>query len=484
MLTGDNHQGSSEPPKENGTDQVPIEPVEEPTADQTTTSPEVDESVAVKKLEDLFLSGSPAKENGIEGKGLDEVLSTTPRSGSDNEAPKQPAKTNNTPSARKKPTPTTAGRAAPATSSVNKLAHRPSAAPNKRLDQLEKKTPATLRGRPSQMNSTLKTGGGNAKPTGTAETPKSDSKAAGDDKEQAKKGTLSKRPTIAALKEPPKPIRSSKPVTTSTFQLPGEAVAAKHKAQREERQKKQEAEEAQKANFKARPVPKRRPVEVKGTNTSRARMSVGPNDPKTEPERANTVRVAKRESLVSNVGSATIGRAPRLSTATTRGKPSDDAKTQSRTGPQSRTLNSRPSILNTASDKTGDTSVSDSQAPQRVPGSAFSTSASGSSTIKGKEIFKRDKIRREEEERIAREKGEAAKKARAEAALRGRQASREWAEKLKKQKAAKMGKPVAPVADQDIAGPGAGADETVVEAGADGVVEAPPAPTVQIDVAE
>lgn len=56
------------------------------------------------------------------------------------------------------------------------------------------------------------------------------------------------------------PTKSAKPPTRSTFSLPGDAIAAKMKAQREERLKKEEeaaAEAARKrTEFKARPVPK------------------------------------------------------------------------------------------------------------------------------------------------------------------------------------------------------------------------------------
>ncbi|KAI9671798.1 MAG: hypothetical protein M1831_003326 [Alyxoria varia] len=479
VLTRDDNQNSAGSVEEYETDKTPTPSAVELTSNQTPNS-EDDQSTAVKKLEDLFQSGSPANEDDTENKRLDNIVSKTPGNGdSENQTPKQPAESSAKSSAGKKSTPQPAGKTASVISSGNKKAFATS---SKHPNQPEKTTSATLRGRSSLATSTLKPRDSNIKPTGAAATPDSKNEIAVDDKKQAKEGTITKRPTIAALKEPPKPIKSSKPVTTPSFQLPGEAVAAKHKAQREERQKKQEEEEAQKkANFKARPAPKRKPVEVKGTTTSRARMSVGPRDPETEPSRANTVQVAKRASMVSNNGTATVGRAPRLSTATTRGKPRDDTKNQPKTGWQSRTLNSRPSIANAASNKIGDTSAADNEAAQRAPGGAFQRSASGSAAIKGKEIFKRDKLKREEEERAAREKGEAAKKARAEAATRGRQASREWAEKMKKQKAAKEGKTVASGADQSVVGVNTtdDADGAVIEAAAGGVADASTAPGVQ-----
>ena len=56
----------------------------------------------------------------------------------------------------------------------------------------------------------------------------------------------------------------------------------------------------------------------------------------------------------------------------------------------------------------------------------------GALKAKGKQVFNRDKVEKDNAERERREKEEAAKKARAEAAERGRIASREWAERQRK----------------------------------------------------
>jgi hypothetical protein len=64
-----------------------------------------------------------------------------------------------------------------------------------------------------------------------------------------------RRPISMSFPTPPPLVKSKKPVTTSNFTLPGEAVAAKLKAQRLERQKREEEEAAKKREFKARPVP-------------------------------------------------------------------------------------------------------------------------------------------------------------------------------------------------------------------------------------
>ena len=64
-----------------------------------------------------------------------------------------------------------------------------------------------------------------------------------------------RRPVSVSFPTPPPPPKSKKPTTVSNFTLPGEAVAAKLKAQKLERQKREEEEAARKREFKARPVP-------------------------------------------------------------------------------------------------------------------------------------------------------------------------------------------------------------------------------------
>ena len=64
-----------------------------------------------------------------------------------------------------------------------------------------------------------------------------------------------RRPISVSFPTPPPPPKSKKPTTVSSFTLPGEAVAAKLKAQKLERQKREEEEAAKKREFKARPVP-------------------------------------------------------------------------------------------------------------------------------------------------------------------------------------------------------------------------------------
>ncbi|KAF2651352.1 hypothetical protein K491DRAFT_781925 [Lophiostoma macrostomum CBS 122681] len=202
------------------------------------------------------------------------------------------------------------------------------------------------------------------------------------------------RTSSVAFNAPPPP-KSTKPPTVANFQLPGEAIAAKLKAQKEERLKREEEEAVKKPAFKARPAPthKSNPAMVRQTAASKARESImnGTADSLKENAPLNrTGSVSKRNStLVSRTTSI-----------------SSSANTSKR---NSVVLNGAPLANRTVTQADA--------AAQRV---------------KAREIFNRDKMEKVQRENERREKEEAAKKARAEAAERGRIASREWAEKQKR----------------------------------------------------
>lgn len=234
------------------------------------------------------------------------------------------------------------------------------------------------------------------------------------------------------------PSKSSKQPTRATFTLPGEAIAAKMKAQREERLKREAEAEAEKRNFKARPVRSSivgGSVAVKPTAASRARESLMTVE-KNKEIAAPTPPVRKRTSVVAirastgNSGSLSKRHSTVLSVA------------------------KRPGAFGSSTAPTANTSVT--RAPSMVTHSGHRTSSVDSKTgyipastksnvtkadaavqkARAKQIFGRDKAEKEERERARREKEEAARKARVEAAERGRVASRDWAEK---QKAKKLG---------------------------------------------
>ncbi|KIW25814.1 uncharacterized protein PV07_08957 [Cladophialophora immunda] len=210
------------------------------------------------------------------------------------------------------------------------------------------------------------------------------------------------------------PAKSTKSPTKPKFSLPGDAVAAKLKAQREERMKREEEAANEKKAFKARPVPAKisRPSVVPRENrASQARMSIyaiGGNKENVEPKPAAATQPKPRPTSLG----------PKSKTSET---PNVKASVR-RTTTSATPAKPRASIIQLA---TGQKSmVTKEDVVQQK--------------AKGKEVFERSKAETERLEKERREKEEAARKARAEAAERGRQASREWAEKQKKKIAAKI----------------------------------------------
>lgn len=239
------------------------------------------------------------------------------------------------------------------------------------------------------------------------------------------------RPISLSFPTPPPAARSSKAPTKSSFQLPGEAVAAKLKAAREERMKREAAAATSKANakaaldekkpaFKARPVPStlKKTPSVRHTAASRARESIMTGDAAPKPATAASTTGLKRSNTVPSSR-------PRPSTVpATAAKPSRPAQltVQKR---------ARPSSVHVpASGTIAPRQISSSSARQSTAPAARSTSA----TSKGKEVYARFSAARNAAENEKREKEDAARKARAAAAERGRAASREWAEKQKVRK--------------------------------------------------
>ena len=237
------------------------------------------------------------------------------------------------------------------------------------------------------------------------------------------------RQSLSTTKPAFVPAKSAKAPTKSTFALPGEAVAAKLKAQREERIKQEAEAEEEKKKFKARPVPRFSSATVRETAASKARQSlmIGSNvnnsnenmppssrgsRPSTSNSAANDIKVKKRPSSMI-VKSSVNTTKPTPATSLTRTNNTATANT-------SATRSSRP--ISTIIQHTTTKSV--------VTQSDIATQRA-----RAKEIFGREYKMKEDMERTKKEKEEAAKKARLEAAERGRAASREWAErqKLKKQ---------------------------------------------------
>ncbi|KAL8779576.1 MAG: hypothetical protein Q9194_001367 [Teloschistes cf. exilis] len=223
------------------------------------------------------------------------------------------------------------------------------------------------------------------------------------------RGPVTARKRVSSVhKAPFVPAKSDKAPTRPHFELPGEAVARKLKAAREERMKGEEEEKMKpKTNtFKARPVRISQAPVVKSTATSKARISL-----------------AKGETPAASVSAALAGK--RLSTH----KRSTPGPTTANTS--ARVNRSVPSSNHPV------TSVNKARpSMQQYIRQSVTPADTALLKAKGKEVFNRGKVEHDERDRMRKEKEEAAKKARVEAAERGRQASREWAER---QKAKKMG---------------------------------------------
>ena len=212
---------------------------------------------------------------------------------------------------------------------------------------------------------------------------------------------------VSSISNPPfVPTKSTKAPTSSTFTLPGEAVSARLKAQREERLKQEEQDLNAKRKFKARPAPSGRLSNAgsatlpRQTTSSKARESLAKGELPTAP------RVVKpRVSSTGAVVGIKTGPSKPAPTAAMKGRPSLTA-----------TLPTRP--VNPSPNKAA-----------IAAGPAVKTTGS----VRGKSTMNSFKTQKEQQDKIVKEKMEAAKKARIEAAERGRAASKEWAERRKRE---------------------------------------------------
>jgi hypothetical protein len=258
------------------------------------------------------------------------------------------------------------------------------------------------------------------------------------------------RPVSLSFPTPPPAARSSKAPTKSSFQLPGEAVAAKLKAAREERMKRETAATASKTNskataeekkpgFKARPVPSalKKAPSVRHTAASRAREpgTIGDAAPKattssstTGLKRSNTVGSSRPRPSTVPAATTKPSQPPQL-TVQKRARPSSvHVPTSDTTVPRKPSVTTRLSAPHAPKD--------DADAPRKPSSSAARPSIAPaarniSATSKGKEVYARFSAARNAAESDKREKEDAARKARAAAAEKGRVASREWAQKQK-----------------------------------------------------
>lgn len=259
---------------------------------------------------------------------------------------------------------------------------------------------------------------------------------------------VKQRSAIAALHTPPPVAKSDKPATKANFQLPGEAIAAKLKLQREERLKRDSVEEQKKREFKARPITRPlKPVEVKTTAASRARISLagtgGAGSSQRDARQSLAGTLSKRSS-VSHVRASMTSNSG-LARQSAKSNVATSAKAQIKASKTPRPSENDPKVSaasGKAKDKTHTSSkmTSPGTTEPLQPRASTSGEATKSATAppvrrpvveKGKQVFNRDKVDKEERDKALQAKMDATRKARAEAAERGRLASREWAEKKK-----------------------------------------------------
>ena len=288
------------------------------------------------------------------------------------------------------------------------------------------------------------------------------------------KAVVAKKPVKrpASLLPPKEPVKSSKPPTRPTFELPGEAVARKLKEQREARKVQRESSDegsttvkapAPATKAKSAKPPTKPTFELPGEALSRkkreaheARLKAQEEEERKRREfKAKPPRHSVQPDFVPRETAASLARKNQV----IRAESNNAVPGQQR---DSISVSKRGSIVGAHRPSIMATNLANMSAP-RAPGPASPSQnphARKASTTSGpsmsglamqrtvsasevqlqrqraKEIYTRDMKALEEMEKEKREREAAAKKSRLEAAERGRQASREWAEKQRAKKAA------------------------------------------------
>ncbi|RDW82136.1 hypothetical protein BP6252_03248 [Coleophoma cylindrospora] len=225
-------------------------------------------------------------------------------------------------------------------------------------------------------------------------------------------------------KAPPKVtltrVRSTKAPTIPSFELPGEAISRRKREAHEAKLKAQEEEERKKREFKAAPL-----------RTSLQPVTL-PRDNAASLARRSRLSIEGSEYLSIGHNGANVGahRPPIAQVA--------HANTSAPRGPGP-SITRQPRTVHTAVTRKvsgGSNSSTYGLSSQR----AISATDVQAQKQRAREIYNRDQRGAEDFEREKREREAAAKLAREAAAERGRQASREWAEKQKLKKAGSLGR--------------------------------------------
>ncbi|KAF1354891.1 hypothetical protein BDV97DRAFT_92692 [Delphinella strobiligena] len=239
------------------------------------------------------------------------------------------------------------------------------------------------------------------------------------------------RPVSLSFPTPPAPPKSTKAPTRSIFQLPGEAIAAKLRAAREERKRKEEEDIEKRRAFKARPAPK-----IKDAPTV-ARPATSEDSKKKEDEEAEKRRVFKaRPAPKPKAGPAVVRQtaSSRARESLMLGKQPSGTDTTTSNGIKTVTsadqiaIKSRPS---TATKRVPNAPETIAEGTDRAAMPSIRVAKRTSVVAPNKSHVRNASAPTVSQEKQKREKEEAARKARADAAERGRIASREWAEKMK-----------------------------------------------------
>ena len=243
---------------------------------------------------------------------------------------------------------------------------------------------------------------------------------------------------LSTTKAPFVPKPSSKPPTTSTFALPGDAVAARLKAEREERQKRMEAGETIKP---AKPT-----NIVKRTVSADRKLPTAPSYQLPGDAVAAKLK-AQREARLERESTAEAEAKEKAKTFNARPVPVPRASVVPRENKASSMRMSAvqrdDSVKRRGSDKENMVPRVQVQAPiqkqslevKKIRNSIGGRIANPAVSRRSMNMSNQNVQERKAEPTVTlsrAEKEEAARKARAEAAERGRLASREWAEKQKK----------------------------------------------------
>lgn len=237
----------------------------------------------------------------------------------------------------------------------------------------------------------------------------------------------------AAAYSPSKPhVKSSKPPTRPTFELPGEAISRRKREEREAKLRAQEEEERKRREFKARPiraslVPSSTPRETLASLARREKATAScSGSGSLESSTTPTPTVRKRLSVAAGgVLSPPKTTTPSSSAASqSESQPTRGRDAQPQQQQQQKNGNSRATSTSTS---TGSTHSGGKR-------STVSAEEAQQQKLRGKEIFAKDNSYTAERERERRDREEAARLARQEAAERSRMLSREWKEKQKRMK--------------------------------------------------